>query len=92
MRGARRRFGTGESHERRNFREAKPDGKPLIETLKEGIAERNKKLPPDLQLPMPMEFEEFEAKTEIDSGNPWPVTAASLAGKPAPPRAWHVPG
>jgi AAA domain-containing protein len=65
-----------------------PNGKPLIEILKEGVAARNKKLPPHLQIPMPMTSEEFEAKTERESRM---VNATPFVWRdPAkiPPRQW----
>jgi RecA-family ATPase len=39
-----------------------------------------------------LDMETFERDTELKSGNPWPVRAASLAGNPAPPRSWQVRG
>jgi RecA-family ATPase len=51
---------------------------------------------PNGKLPIPrppvLDMETFERTTELESGNPWPVRAASLAGKAAPPRFWQVPG
>jgi hypothetical protein len=47
-----------------------PNGRTLSEILKAGIAERNKKLPPHLQLPMPQTSDEFEEMTEAESAMP----------------------
>jgi RecA-family ATPase len=60
--------------------------------MSEQPAEQPTGKPVPLPLPPILDMETFERMTELESGNPWPLRAASLAGKSAPPRSWQVRG